>query len=192
MKRKAFTLVELLVVISIIALLLSILVPGLQKAKQHSLKLICKTNLKSYGIAGFLFLAENNDHFPDPWQGLYDSCQGRCQGECKYDSHQQFIGEQQRLCRWHNDDYSLEDHPEYAGPLWSYLENEEVNLCSVFKKVARNRGSEHPSHIASIPIEPQFGYSQNAYLGGTNYLGYAQQFGNVSKINSVRSPSRVF
>ena len=195
MKRKAFTLIELLVVISIIALLLSILMPGLQKAKQHALRVVCKTNLRSYGLAGTLYLVENNDRFPDPWQGLYNSCQGRNghrPGGCRYDTHQQFLGEQQRLCRWHNADYSLANHPEYQGPLWFYLENEEVNLCPVFKKVSKRRGSEHPSHIASIPIEPQFGYSQNAYLGGANYLGYVAQFGNVSKLGSVRSPSRVF
>ncbi|MHC4257430.1 MAG: type II secretion system protein, partial [Planctomycetota bacterium] len=50
-KRRAFTLIELLVVISIIALLLSILMPGLQKAKQHALRMLCRTNLHSYGIA---------------------------------------------------------------------------------------------------------------------------------------------
>jgi prepilin-type N-terminal cleavage/methylation domain-containing protein len=194
-KRNAFTLIELLVVISIIALLLSILMPGLQKAKQHALRLVCKTNLHSYGLAGMLYLSDNNDRFPDPWQGLYDSCQGRNghePGGCTSSNHQQFIGEQQRLCRWHNVDYSLAEHPEYAGPLWGYLQSEQVNLCPVFKKVSANRGSEHPMHIPTIPIEPQFGYSQNAYLGGTAYISYVQAFGNVSKLSNVSSASRTF
>jgi prepilin-type N-terminal cleavage/methylation domain-containing protein len=185
MKRKAFTLIELLVVISIIALLLSILMPGLQKAKQHAQRMICKTNLHNYGIAGNLYLMENNERFPDPWQSMYDSCQGRCSGTCTSAAHQTFPGEAQRYCRWHNADFSLAGHPEYQGPLWSYLESEEVNLCPIFKKVAKQRGPEHTRHVASIPIDPQFGYSQNAYLG-TDY------FGGERKMSGVRSPARTF
>jgi prepilin-type N-terminal cleavage/methylation domain-containing protein len=188
MKKKAFTLIELLVVIAIIALLLSIVMPGLRKAKQHALRLICKTNLHNYGIAGNLYLSENDERFPDPWQSLYDSCSAwdnPCSGVCTNPTHQSFPGESQRYCRWHNADYSLASHPEYAGPLWSYLESEEVNLCPVFRKVASKRGSEHPLHVASIEIEPQFGYSQNAYLGTSFFSG-------VLKMSGVRVPARTF
>ena len=188
MKRKAFTLIELLVVISIIALLLSILMPGLQKAKQHALRMICKTNLHNYGIAGNLYLAENDERFTDPWQSLYDSCNGRCRGACSVEGHQTLPGETQRMCRWHNAEFSLESVPEFQGPFWSYLESEEVNLCPIFKKVGKQRGSEHPLHVASIPIDPQFGYSQNAYLG---YENKNPQWG-VLKMSGVRAPARTF
>lgn len=197
LKRKAFTLIELLVVIAIIAMLLGILMPSLKKAKQIAQEVVCKTNLRQYGLAGTLYLTENDDRFPDPWQGLYNSCQGRnghTQGNCKYDAHQQFVGEPQRYCRWHNADYDLKNNPQYAGPLWSYLQNAKVNLCPIFKKLSKARGSEHDPllHVSSIPIEPQFGYSQNAYLGGANYLGYVAQFGNIAKLGKVRGPSEVF
>ena len=178
MKRKAFTLIELLVVISIIALLLSILMPGLQKAKQHAQRMICKTNLHNYGIAGNLYLSENDERFTDPWQSLYDS---------GTDS-QTLPGETQRFCRWHNAEYALESVPEFQGPFWPYLESEEVNLCPIFKKVGKQRGSEHPGHVASIPIDPQFGYSQNAYLG---YENKNPQWG-VLKMSGVRAPARTF
>ena len=58
---RAFTLVELLVVISIIALLLSILMPSLQKAREQAQRLICATNLKNLGIATQTYILENNE-----------------------------------------------------------------------------------------------------------------------------------
>ena len=186
-KRRAFTLIELLVVISIIALLLSILMPGLQKAKQHALRMLCRTNLHSYGIAGNMYLMDNDEEFMDPWMSIYDSCQGQGghdKGKCD-GSHQSFPGEPQRFCRWHNADYNLSQNPDYAGPLRSYLESEEIKLCPVFAKLAVKFGQNHPSHVASIPFEPQFGYAQNAYLG-TDY------FEGIRKSSEVKSPARTF
>ncbi len=50
-KERAFTLVELLVVISIIALLLAILVPGLNAARELSRRIVCGSILKTIGNA---------------------------------------------------------------------------------------------------------------------------------------------
>ena len=188
-RRKAFTLIELLVVISIIALLLSILMPGLQKAKQHALRMLCRTNLHSYGIATNMYLMDYDEEFPDPWMSIFDSCQGQgghnknqCDG-----SHISFPGEPQRFCRWHNAEYSLDANPEYAGPLWEYLEAEEINLCPVFAKVGQKNYQKHPEHVDSIPFDPQFGYSQNAYLGRNIFFE-----GSVLKASQVKAPVRTF
>lgn len=59
--QKGFTLIELLVVISIIALLLSILTPSLQMAKEHARRMLCSTNLKTFGTAMYLYSEEYND-----------------------------------------------------------------------------------------------------------------------------------
>ena len=58
-RREAFTLVELLVVIGIIAILMAILMPALQRAKAQSNSTVCKSNLRSLGQALRIYEAEN-------------------------------------------------------------------------------------------------------------------------------------
>ena len=67
--RKAFTLVELLVVISIIALLLAVLMPSLQRAREQAKFLICKNNVHQFSIAVAAYASEYDNYVPpmDPW-----------------------------------------------------------------------------------------------------------------------------
>jgi prepilin-type N-terminal cleavage/methylation domain-containing protein/prepilin-type processing-associated H-X9-DG protein len=58
--KGAFTLIELLVVIAIIAMLIAILTPVLQKAKEATRTTICKSNLRSVGIALSLYQQAND------------------------------------------------------------------------------------------------------------------------------------
>jgi|GEM_PF-1844544 len=59
--KKGFTLVELLVVISIIALLVSILMPALSQAREQARGLVCKTRMKDIGTMLTLYMVEYDD-----------------------------------------------------------------------------------------------------------------------------------
>lgn len=64
MKRKGFTLVELLVVISIIALLMAILMPALAKVKQLAHRMVCGTNLSGIGKSMIMYSTDNHEEYP--------------------------------------------------------------------------------------------------------------------------------
>ena len=61
---RAFTLVELLVVIGIIAVLVALLLPSLNKARQQSRKVKCLSNLKQIGAAVLMYAGENKGQVP--------------------------------------------------------------------------------------------------------------------------------
>jgi prepilin-type N-terminal cleavage/methylation domain-containing protein len=61
--KDGFTLVELLVVISIIAMLLAILIPSLNNARLQARSIVCRAHLKQLGAAGMMYTVENNGSF---------------------------------------------------------------------------------------------------------------------------------
>jgi prepilin-type N-terminal cleavage/methylation domain-containing protein/prepilin-type processing-associated H-X9-DG protein len=67
--RRGFTLVELLVVIGIIALLISILLPSLSKAREQGNRVKCLSNMRQLGMAMALYTGDNKGAVPRPASG---------------------------------------------------------------------------------------------------------------------------
>jgi prepilin-type N-terminal cleavage/methylation domain-containing protein/prepilin-type processing-associated H-X9-DG protein len=166
-KHKGFTLIELLVVIAIIAILMGIMMPALAKVRAQAQEMTCRANLRQYGVVQSMYLGDWDRRYPYAWNCLV--------------SKEYPVSGYPRGCRWHDPRYPAD------GPLWRYMPDSKVNLCSTFKVLAKSMAMSHPSHDTTIPIVPYYSYSMNAFLGkpGTG------QSGDAINTNAVRSDSEI-
>jgi prepilin-type N-terminal cleavage/methylation domain-containing protein/prepilin-type processing-associated H-X9-DG protein len=108
-KKKAFSLVELLVVISVIALLMAILMPALAAARSQARSAVCKSNLRQLAIANIGYAAENDGFYVAAAKDIWNN---------------------NGLHRWHGVRESTNEAFEpLRGPLVSYLVNGKVKEC---------------------------------------------------------------
>jgi len=68
-RDRGFTLIELLVVIAIIAILASLILPALARARTMAIKTLCSSNLHQWGIAVNLYANDNEERFLDNSDG---------------------------------------------------------------------------------------------------------------------------
>jgi len=183
MRRKGFTLIELLVVIAVIAILMAILMPALQKAREQAQRAACKSNLKNYGLAIYMYCGDNDDKFCDP-DCCYFSQATPFAVEAGLTNH--------RHLRWCNRDLYLREHPEYGGALFPYVKDARAFICPTFKGIANSYSDDHFFQNYGHEIKnflPWYNYTMNAYLGSPSSSVANESVGTSSE---VRHPAETF
>jgi hypothetical protein len=133
-------LIELLVVVAIIALLLSILLPSMGKARERSRLVGCQSNMRGIGHGVAFYLGENNDTLPAA--KIYG------------------VGGYQRLNSYHQ---PLGSHiPDGERPLNRYLKNIDIFRCP------SDRG-DPVIEVDSFFVEhgTSYAYASHANINGT-------------------------
>ncbi|MBN2593641.1 MAG: type II secretion system protein [Sedimentisphaerales bacterium] len=182
-KSSGFTLIELLVVIAVIALLLSILMPALSKAKDLAMGAACKGNLKNYTFAIAMYCDDYDGKFPQAERCYFSQLNAY--------PVESSVSDPLHL-RWCNGDVDLKSHPEYGGQLFSYLMDAKSFICPAFKRLAvRNSDDQFfQAYGSSIRnYEPWYNYTMNAYVGSDN-SGIRET--RVLNISEVRKPATTF
>jgi prepilin-type N-terminal cleavage/methylation domain-containing protein len=126
--RRAFTLVELLIVIAILVVLVAMLIPGLYRAIEEARFIVCLNNVRQLSTASFLFTSENKGRMPGPNWGGYPQSTAPRQVGWLYASNQMHTIEGLK-----------------TGQLWPYLNNYKVYRCPL------DRPSGDPSSPDSRP-----------------------------------------
>lgn len=167
-RPRAFTLVELLIVVAIIALLLAMLMPSLRAAREQAGEVKCASNLRQLGIAFHLYAGEYN---------------GRAMPTAYFD--------RSPIVYWWGLDSPVGvDHSR--GFTSQYLEA-DLKAGGVYECPAQPRGTYEISQGLSDEITSTYGYN-GYYLSPAQTPGWADTIGKRpwQNIDAIRRPQRVF
>lgn len=173
---KAFTLVELLVVISIIAVLIAILVPALGKAKRHAQRILCLNNQRQ--------LALSVGAYTQTWNDKLCSLAPSTTSNANWHM-MDVIGS---WIKWIGGDDSSSWKESYwklareRGVLWSYLKNPDIYRCP-----ATPKGCE--ICYTATPGAGWYANAVNRTLAQSMTLGYGT---TVTRLSAIKNPASRF
>jgi len=167
----AFTLIEMLVVVSTVGLLMALLVPALTSARSQAHGLVCRANLRQLTLAGLGYATENNGAFVPAASDMFDDA-GR---------H-----------RWHGVRDRLDEPFEPArGPLAAYLAEGRTNECPI--RVAFTRAQDWDANFE----RGCGGYGYNmTYLGSrlwdptpATIEGFQRAYTHTATLQEIAQPA---
>jgi prepilin-type N-terminal cleavage/methylation domain-containing protein len=163
-KRRGFTLIELLVVIAIIALLMAILMPALNRARELGRRTVCGGNLKQLALAWVMYADENGGDLVDGLAGHDDG-----------GSPPIIIGWVGNITLDGNGNPDIDKRTQIRrikdGTLWEYAKNPKVFRCP----------AGQVNHMVTYAIVDSMNGAKQA--GAAADQAWASNRGDLSKAN---------
>jgi prepilin-type N-terminal cleavage/methylation domain-containing protein/prepilin-type processing-associated H-X9-DG protein len=178
MKRKNFTLIELLVVIAIVAILASMLLPALGRAKEKGKQISCVSNMKQLGQGLMMYVNDQEGYLP------YFNKDATSEGGWQYGIFE-YVGGNYDVFSCPNDvlDREAGDFYEpcsYAFNTISYATPSDRPSGKLLSRI------EDPSEVFTLVEKPGYYSHVNKYWGGGSYYWtYANN--NVTTMHTNRS-----
>ncbi|MCC7388867.1 MAG: type II secretion system protein [Phycisphaerales bacterium] len=149
--RRAFTLIELLMVIAIISLLMGILLPAIGMARRHAQSVVGNANLRSLTQMMTMYTGDNHDAFLNPF---HTGCTGESPC-CRPDCTDAYIpvpldddGNAQGVCRtW---DFGVPSDDDYATEYFSYYWYSYLKALEDAPPFAEEQVSPADAHIRAL------------------------------------------
>jgi prepilin-type N-terminal cleavage/methylation domain-containing protein len=141
-----FTLVELLVVISIIALLMAILLPALARARELGKRAVCLNQIKQLGVAWYIYCDDNGERLPygNIWYSWSDYWGIPRKGPCFVEPVHVFphvpagpmsqATQQNQSFPANHPDLTDWQHAISEGTIWKYVKDYKIYKCPVADK----------------------------------------------------------
>lgn len=166
-RTAAFTLVELLVVIGVIALLISILMPTLSRAQESAKAVTCQSNMRQIAVAFLNYSQANRNYYMLPsFTPLVSPAGFKSDGRFNYS------------WGWANGNLLAGGSaylPASEGLLWPYIKSEAVMSCPSAKGIIPSALPEPAPHMA---------YARNTRTGANAT--------KISRLTQIRRPAETF
>ncbi len=200
---RGFTLIELLVVVAIIALLISILLPSLSKARAQARTTLCASRIAQLAKA-FLIYADDYGEAPpftaygrgkDPddkltWQALYDPS-----GNFQYDTENWMAGPAAQEFMWLGNEKDAGWPTNWArtGTLFTYTRFESLYRCPEFERIKNGECFQNVFNYSRSSLGRKATYSksdfENSNSSGLTPFGFGFN-GPILKTSQPYAPAQ--
>jgi prepilin-type N-terminal cleavage/methylation domain-containing protein/prepilin-type processing-associated H-X9-DG protein len=177
LKDRAFTLVELLMVIAMIAILAAMLLPVLTSSKASAWRADCVSNLRQLGIASRLYWDENNG---DCFEWYYGDRGATNNGQTYWFGWLQAGAETERA-------YDLS-----AGALYPYLSGSRVRLCPSLGYALTQFKLKAEGAVCSYGYNKYLSPSNSEVFVSINRVAHPSDtalFGDAAQVNDFQDPA---
>jgi len=164
-KRLGFTLIELLVVIAIIAVLIALLLPAVQSAREAGRRMQCTNNLKQIGLALHNYIGALNS-LPFGKGNNYQNVLPMAPVYARWSTHSQILGFFEQTPLFNAINFNL-------PPESPFMDNYNMGFMPVFQDPNRENSTVSTMAISAFlcPSDPASASGPPGFDSGNNYFG---------------------